>query len=265
MRGTLLSSASALQRPPTSSPLCLIQRRRREAELAPFPLITLGHERSKLSRESVKFIITCGYCGAQVEGRRRTKKYCSPECARKARRDANAACRFESCQKPSHSDDLCQGHYRQKWEGKKLAPLRDNIPRLSKCGKYKQCYVCEERKPTAEFDSYARGDTSIVASRCKECRNLYEQARRFSLTVPELKETLSKGCHMCGSGESGSVRNLHIDHDHKCCPRVGNSSRSCGKCVRGALCHSCNLIIGHANDSIDRLRAAIRYLEKFAH
>jgi hypothetical protein len=35
----------------------------------------------------------------------------------------------------------------------------------------------------------------------------------------------------------------------------------CGKCVRGVLCQRCNRILGNADDSIELLRALLRYVE----
>jgi hypothetical protein len=35
---------------------------------------------------------------------------------------------------------------------------------------------------------------------------------------------------------------IYVDHDHGCC-RAKN--RSCGKGVRGLLCHGCNIALGH--------------------
>lgn len=33
---------------------------------------------------------------------------------------------------------------------------------------------------------------------------------------------------------------IRVDHDHKCCP----GRKSCGRCIRGLLCDSCNLDLG---------------------
>lgn len=45
--------------------------------------------------------------------------------------------------------------------------------------------------------------------------------------------------------------------DHECCRGAG----SCGQCVRGLLCDSCNKLLGHAQDSTSLLRSAASYLE----
>jgi Recombination endonuclease VII len=44
-------------------------------------------------------------------------------------------------------------------------------------------------------------------------------------------------CAVCGASEPGG-RGWNVDHDHACC----SGKRSCGWCVRGILCHSCNTV-----------------------
>lgn len=69
-------------------------------------------------------------------------------------------------------------------------------------------------------------------------------------TFAQLLEIQNNACAMCHEPlEEGQRR--HIDHDHACC---AGKRRSCGKCVRGVLCHTCNIALGH----IERRQALAR-------
>jgi Recombination endonuclease VII len=57
-------------------------------------------------------------------------------------------------------------------------------------------------------------------------------------------------CAICSKPPKGD-RNLCIDHNH-----------NTGK-IRGLLCQSCNLILGHSSDSICILQKAIKYLKNY--
>lgn len=62
---------------------------------------------------------------------------------------------------------------------------------------------------------------------------------KYNITLDWYYKKLSEqggGCAICHKPppENGF---LSIDHDHSCCPVGG---RSCGKCVRGLLCVTCN-------------------------
>ncbi len=87
-----------------------------------------------------------------------------------------------------------------------------------------------------------------------EGHRLKFRAWNYGLSVAELATILEAGCAICGSGES-----LHIDHDHACCPN-GVSPRSCGRCVRGALCHSCNTALGLLGENVGRVEAMAAFI-----
>jgi hypothetical protein len=93
-------------------------------------------------------------------------------------------------------------------------------------------------------------------------RKFEKRLKKYNLTVEDYAWMLYHqgfACAVCKSTEPGGNGNeWSIDHDHACCPEQG---RSCGRCVRGLLCMSCNHGLGSFGDNEDSLRAALLYLE----
>ena len=65
-------------------------------------------------------------------------------------------------------------------------------------------------------------------------------------------------CAICKTDNPGGRGWFHVDHNHKCCP----GKKSCGKCVRGLLCHKCNIGQGHFDDDPLLLLSAATYLKR---
>ena len=75
---------------------------------------------------------------------------------------------------------------------------------------------------------------------------------KYGLTeeaVIELRALQGGGCGIC-QAPLGTGQQAHIDHDH------GRGR----KAVRGLLCRSCNLGLGHARETLEILRKAVKYL-----
>lgn len=66
-------------------------------------------------------------------------------------------------------------------------------------------------------------------------------------------------CAVCRTDTPGGAGTWQVDHDHACC----SGRTSCGKCVRGLLCFSCNQALGLVRDSREILQSLDSYLEKF--
>jgi len=116
------------------------------------------------------------------------------------------------------------------------------------------CRKCEQYLPKSSFWS--------KNTYCKECMVLIghiRNIRRYGLTrddYVDMEKSQNGVCKICGEPEKYKNR-LSIDHDHLCCPGYG----SCGKCIRGLLCSSCNRILGQVNDSIELLQKMTEYLK----
>ena len=80
----------------------------------------------------------------------------------------------------------------------------------------------------------------------------------YNLTVEQYEAIYAHQggkCALCQRA-TGKVRRLACDHDHACC----DGPTSCGNCVRGLLCGTCNKTLGHYRDDPAAFQRAIDYL-----
>lgn len=64
---------------------------------------------------------------------------------------------------------------------------------------------------------------------------------QFNITPDDYESMFLSQEGVCGiCSKPPGLKRLAVDHDHTCCP----GKRSCGTCVRGLLCGSCNAKLG---------------------
>lgn len=84
--------------------------------------------------------------------------------------------------------------------------------------------------------------------------------RRYNLTPEKYNAILTlqnNCCAICKTTIPGGPGRFSVDHDHTCCPE---NKRSCGKCIRGLLCQSCNNGLGRFKDDPKLLHLAAQYI-----
>lgn len=130
----------------------------------------------------------------------------------------------------------------------------------------KTCSGCNKTQPINNFyKDKNRKDGHYV--RCRSCQAQYSRKYRarfpdkstdstikykYGITLNQYKEKLHEqgyACSICQTkSPGGNKESFFIDHDHET------------NKVRGLLCRSCNLMIGHAKDDTQLLATAIGYL-----
>lgn len=153
----------------------------------------------------------------------------------------------------------------------------------------KTCKTCKVEKPIDEFHNLSSSRDGKQAA-CKQCQSDHQKAnraeanrrsrefrqrggeaqkakereyalkRKYGIDLERFASILfNQGgcCAICGCTESNG-RNWHVDHDHACCP----DSLTCGNCICGILCASCNIGIGKFNDDAALAISAAKYLAK---
>jgi hypothetical protein len=152
----------------------------------------------------------------------------------------------------------------------------------------KKCTKCGVEKPLSEFTK-KKSNKDGLDLWCKTCKSICSQKylarpenaienrkkatawnkqnpekrrvimqkenykRRYGLTIEQKQELIDKQnskCAIC-KDDLKHTHNVCVDHNHE----TGS--------VRGILCRKCNLGIGHLQDSITVLKAAIKYLSHY--
>lgn len=143
-------------------------------------------------------------------------------------------------------------------------------------GATRKCGGCQQTFPVEQFswNQQANG-RKYRCSRCKSCkaaatRNWLDRVgkrrakrnyfvRTYGITdldIDAMRDAQGGACAICGTTEmptdkrTGEPYNLAVDHDHET-----------GK-VRALLCPGCNNGLGCFGDDVERLHAAIAYLQK---
>jgi hypothetical protein len=169
-------------------------------------------------------------------------------------------CTVDRCERNRVGWGYCGLHYYRFIKTGKVKPSHRSQARAETMGTdgRRKCFCCGERKPfTVEFfpkDGRRPGElkgTCVACLRKARKRSMLKKLYGISLEQrDQLLQAQGNACAICRFefGNEKKSRLMHVDHDHKT-----------GK-VRGLLCHHCNVLLGHARESIELLKSAIGYI-----
>jgi hypothetical protein len=190
-----------------------------------------------------------GLCSAHYERLRRTGDVMADRPVKQHR----SACTAHGCERRHYANGYCTLHGdRLRRTGRVDAGTPSRILRkilVNESG-HRFCYCCERWLTEEAFTQ------TNVCSRCRQTMNF----GLSSVEWDDLFDSQGKRCAACGVDDPG-MQGWHTDHDHRCCP---TSRATCGRCLRGILCGSCNTAIGLLKDDPVRLRRAAAYLESYS-
>jgi hypothetical protein len=125
----------------------------------------------------------------------------------------------------------------------------------------RSCEICGDTFAPKSRAPHRVNLAALYARVCSACRAPYlESISRHRLPCDlALRLIRARSCEICGDVPTSTHQRrprLVVDHDHSCCP----ATYSCGRCVRGFICHECNVMLG----TIERIEIAAveRYLRQ---
>lgn len=121
----------------------------------------------------------------------------------------------------------------------------------------RRCNWCKQHLPVSEFYGNHGHNGRQRRTHCKKCMRVRAYFYRFGLTPDDLTQMRSHQggrCAICANELLDGK--ICVDHDHDCCAE----NKSCGTCIRGLLCKTCNTALGLFDDSVEMLTRAKDYL-----
>lgn len=177
-------------------------------------------------------------------------------------------CALRGCDRPRDTKGLCRGHYLKQRDGT-LGPC--SVPGCGRRADYAgicQTHYTRKRAGDRDWDREirafnVRSDCAVPgcgkeARAAGACQSHYYKSRKHNITLERLVELEQESCAICDLPPVKQGKGHVIDHNHACCD--AGRTTYCGNCIRGVLCNSCNLGLGHFKDNTERLIRAVSYL-----
>jgi hypothetical protein len=113
---------------------------------------------------------------------------------------------------------------------------------------------CMTAENMAHRRAYRRNHPHPESAESRKLSNRKYRISSYGLSQEQFDRLLDAQQHTCGMCHEPfeEAQLIHVDHDHACCR---GKNRSCGERIRGPLCHTCNIALGHFERRYEMARA----------
>lgn len=162
-------------------------------------------------------------------------------------------CAIEECGRPSRAKNMCTMHYNRFRRSKKPCSVDG-------CEKpyFGRTYCSMHYERAMKYGDVGQADRTIgIFLKGDYSEKERKRFHKYGLMPEDFQKLLASQnfqCALCPAKYKDDQ--WHLDHDHRCCPE----RRACEKCIRGILCHKCNLGLGFVEKNIEDIDKVLSYV-----